>query len=75
MDWVYLIWILAFIAWSVQMLVAYRSQVGRIQHQIDLALANQGEVSEQAEQHEVQAKEKKDMLNELESKSEELASR
>jgi predicted nuclease with TOPRIM domain len=67
--------ILAFIAWSVQMLVAYRIQVDRIQQQIDVAMANQGEVADQAEQHEAQAIEKKDMLKELEEKSEELASR
>tara|TARA_B100001123_G_C15310448_1_gene1024142 strand:- start:923 stop:1063 length:141 start_codon:yes stop_codon:yes gene_type:complete len=46
LDWVYLILILALIGWSIQMLVAYRSQVNRIQQQIDVAMANQGEVSE-----------------------------
>ena len=32
--------ILALIGWSIQMLVAYRSQVNRIQQQIDVAMAN-----------------------------------
>ena len=73
MEWVYLILILAFVAWSVQMLMAYRRQVDRVQTQIDLALTNQGEVSEQAEHYESLSVEKKEQLKELEEKAEELA--
>ena len=55
MDWVFLILILAFIAWCVQILYAYRRQADRIQIQIDQVLASEAEVSEQADQYEDQA--------------------
>jgi flagellin len=73
LEWVYLILILAFVAWSVQMLMTYRRQIDRLQAQIDLALTNQGEVSEQAEHYENLSAEKKELLKELEEKAGELA--
>ncbi|MDP6040152.1 MAG: hypothetical protein QGG64_16500 [Candidatus Latescibacteria bacterium] len=57
MEWIFLILILAFIIWTIQLLMVYRKQVEKIDAQIHMAQSNQAEVTEQAERYEARAQE------------------
>ena len=72
MDWVYLVLVLAFIAWTFQIVFAYKRQAGRIDAMIEQAERTQAEVTEQAERHEAQAEELKTQLKQLEGRADEL---
>ena len=74
-DWVYLILMLAFLTWSVQMIVAFRRQAARIEEQIAQAQASYSEVCAQAEHYEAQAEERKVELRELEQNVQQLSAR
>ncbi len=75
MDWVYLILILAFLTWSVQMVLAFRRQATAIEEQIAQAQASLDEVSSQAQRYEAQAEERKAELRELEQNVQQLSAR
>ncbi|MDA0749046.1 MAG: hypothetical protein O2954_21205 [bacterium] len=72
MEWVYLVLILAFISWSVQIILVFRRQSGRVDAQIAQFEATRSDVAQQAEQYENQAREKKETLQGLEQTAAEL---
>ncbi len=72
MEWIYLILIIAFVTWTVQILMVYRRQVDNIQAQIDIALNNQQDVAVQAEEYEARAEELAGQLADLKSESDTL---
>ena len=65
MEIVYLVLILVFLCWIVQMLMVFRKQVDQVTAQNQQIRESQGEVLEQAERLESAAKEKADMLKDL----------
>lgn len=72
MEWIYLILIIAFVTWTVQIAMVYRRQVNNIQVQIDLALNNQQDVAVQAEEYEARAEELVGELTDLKSEADAL---
>ncbi|MGA1196582.1 MAG: hypothetical protein ACO36I_08810 [Candidatus Latescibacterota bacterium] len=72
MEWIYLILIIAFVTWTVQILMVYRRQVDNIQAQIEIALSNQQDVAVQAEEYEARAEELAEQLADLKSESDTL---
>lgn len=75
MDWVYLVLMLAFLTWSVQMVVAFRRQAARIEEQIEQTQASLREVCAQTERYEAQAEERKAQLQELAQNVQQLSTR
>ena len=75
MEWVYLILILIFIVWSIQLIFVYVRQAEKLDAQIKQAQVSQEDVVLQAEKYEAQAEEKGTRLRELESKASELESK
>jgi len=71
MDWLYLALVLAFLGWSIQLVLGYRRQSAALAMQIQQAQVNQEEVMHQAESYEAQAEEKKAEQKELNKKLEE----
>ena len=65
MEWVYLILVVTFVVWSVQILVGYRRQVGQMDQQIQNAHENLGEATEQTERYEARFRELGDELERL----------
>ena len=74
-DWVYLILMLAFLTWSVQMVVAFRRQAARIEEQIAQTEASHREVSAHAARCEAQVEEKKIELQRLQQNVQQLSAR
>jgi predicted nuclease with TOPRIM domain len=72
LEWIYLILIIAFVTWTVQILMVYRRQVDNIQAQIEIALSNQQDVAVQAEEYEARAEELAEQLADLKSESDTL---
>ena len=72
MECILLILILAFLIWSVQILMVYRKQVDKIDTQITLAQTNREEVTAQAETYEARGEELTEKLNDLKSEVESL---
>ena len=65
MGWIYLVFIIAFVIWSVQILMVYKKQSERIDQQIQVAQTNQEEVTQQAEVYEARVAELATELEEL----------
>lgn len=72
MEWVYLILIIAFIIWTVQIIMVYRRQVDNIQKQIDAAQVNQQDTLKQAEDFESRAALLVEELAEIKAEAETL---
>lgn len=72
MEWIYLVLIIAFVVWSVQIVMVYRRQVSNIQTQIDVAFNSQQDVVLQAEEYELRAGEVAGQLADLKSELETL---
>ena len=71
MEWIYLVLIVIFIAWSTQIVMIYRRQAEKLDSQIAAAQANQEEVTQQAEQYEARAEGLKAELKAIQSKVDE----
>ena len=65
MEWIYLVFIIAFVSWSVQILMVYRRQSERIDQQVQVAQTNQEELTQQAEDYEARVAELATELEEL----------
>ena len=72
MEWIYLILIIAFVTWTVQIIMVYRRQVDNIQAQIDLAFNSQQDVVLQAEEYEARAEELAGQLADLKAEADTL---
>ena len=72
MDWIYLILIVAFFTWTVQIYMVYRRQVSRIQSQIEATQISQQDVTVQAEDYEARAEELAGQLADIKSEAETL---
>lgn len=57
MEWVFLILIIAFVSWSVQILAVYRRLREKINAQVETAQASQAETLAQAQKYEIRAEE------------------
>ena len=69
MDWIYLTLIVAFVCWSVQIVMAFRRQSNRISDQILAARSNQDDLEQQAQDLEAQAVELTVELKALQSET------
>lgn len=81
-EWVYLILILAFLSWCIQIAFAYKRQAARIDDMVEQAVRTQAQVTEEAERQEAQAEELKarqraveERVRELEGKESDLQGR
>jgi len=72
LDWIYLILIVAFIVWSIQIVMVYRRQAENIELQIDATRNSQQDVVVQAEDYEARAEELTGQLADLKTESESL---
>lgn len=72
MDWIYLVLIVAFVTWSVQIYMVYHRQVNKIQAQIEQTQLNQQDVTVQAEEYEARAQELAEQLADVKSEAETL---
>ncbi|MBT3601903.1 MAG: hypothetical protein HOE48_17435 [Candidatus Latescibacteria bacterium] len=72
MDWIYLVLIVAFVTWSVQIYLVYHRQVGKIQDQIEVTRISQQDVTVQAEEYEARALELTEQLADVKSEAETL---
>lgn len=72
MEWIYLVLIIAFITWTVQIIMVYRRQVANIQTQIENTRNSQSDVTVQAEEYEERARELASELADLKSEADGL---
>lgn len=72
MDWIYLVLIVAFVTWSVQIYMMYHKQVNKIEAQIELTQTSQQGVTVQAEEFEARAQELAEQLADVKAESETL---
>jgi hypothetical protein len=68
LEWIYLVLIIAFGSWSIQIFMVYKKQSERIDQQIQVAKTNQEEVTQQAEVYEARVVELATELEELKGK-------
>ena len=72
MDWIYLVLIVAFLTWSVQIYMVYHRQVQQIQSQIEQTRTSQQDVTVQAEEYELRAQELTEQLADVKTEAETL---
>lgn len=72
MDWIYLILIIAFFIWSVQIIMVYRRQSANIELQIDATRNSQQDVVVQAEDYEARALDLTEQLSDLKTEADAL---
>jgi len=63
---------IVFLIWAVQIVILYRRQAEKIEIQVQLALTNQEEIAQQAEEYETQAADLSEQLAGLKSELENL---